>query len=1078
MRNLYKRLGLLTVMLLVVSMVTAHAQSSVSGTIIDETGSPIPGVSILEKGTSNGTTTDTNGKYTISVGPNATLIFSFIGYASQEASAAGRTTLDVTLQPDVTSLEEVVVTGYSTENRKDITGAVSTVKTAQLVAVPSGNVEQQLQGRVAGVTVITNGQPGTTSVIRVRGFGAIGGNEPLYIVDGTPVESTDFLNPDDIETTTVLKDAATASIYGARAANGVVVYTTKRGKKGSGKLSINYDAVFGVTTPGKVDNILNPQEQADWTWKAIANTATQVGTTPVFENQQYRNGPGNTALLPDYILVGPNSGVVGNINLEAERENYNTDPSKGPYYLVMKANKQGTNWWDELTQSAPLQRHTLSFSGGGDKSNFYVSLGMQDQDGILIHQSFKRYTLRINSEHSLHDKFRIGHNFQGTYLAINGLIGGNGGRGAANEETQVLSAFRMPAIIPVYDEFGGYAGTAAKGFNNPRNPVAERNRSADNYGYGIQGFGNVYAELDILKGLTLRTSAGGRLGSSYYYFYNRPSYENSENGNDFITYGEGSSAYTSWVFANTARYQTRIADQHSVDVLVGVESLNTPAVRNIDGTGQRPFSPDPAYITLTTTSNRTVNSNNNLGIRFFSYFGKLNYTFRDKYLLSGTVRRDGSSRFGANTRYGVFPAISAGWRISEEAFMSGVEFISDLKIRGGWGQMGNSNNVNPMNQYSLFASDLGLAYYDISGSNGSPTEGFYRNRIGNPNAKWETSTTSNIGIDGTFFDGKLEVILDFWRKDTEDLLYALETPAVIGPLAADPSINIAKMRNQGLDLQIINKGNIIPGLTYEINATGSFLKNEIVFLAPGVDYFEAGGTRHGNVIRNQVGHSISSYFGYKVVGLFQDQADVNSSPAQDGKGIGRFKYADVNGDGSITPEDRTYLGSPVPDFTGGLNLTLGYKNFELTTFLYMAFGFENYNFSKWFTDFYPSFTGAAYGNNVKDSFTFENGGNTVPIFENISNISTNNAPNSYFIEKGNFARLTNLQIAYKLPVGLLSRVGIERAKIYVQGTNLFTISNYSGLDPGVGGGADTTLGIDVGNPPVTRGYNIGINIGI
>ncbi len=1084
-RSFDQRSFYLTCLLLFLSLVSFAQSRTITGKVTgQDDGAALPGVNVLVKGTTSGAITDASGNFSLAVpGDDAVLVFSFIGFVSQEVPVGSRTSVNVSLAADLQALEEVVVTGYTTENRREVTGAVATVKSKDLAAVPSGNVEQQLQGRVSGVTVITNGQPGTTSVVRLRGFGAFGGNDPLYIVDGLPVGSTDFLNPDDIETTTVLKDAPSASIYGARAANGVIVYTTKRGAR-DGRMRVNYDGVFGVTVPGKVDNILNPYEQAEWTWNAVRNTAIQNNEAPKFDHPQY--GTGTEPVIPDYLVVGSSNGVVGSIDLEAERSRYNNDPGKGALYLVMPANKAGTNWWDEITRVAPLNRHTLSFSGGTEKSNYLFSLGMQDQGGIILNQNFKRYTLRFNSEHSVLKRLRIGENIQGTYISRRGLFGGEGGRGSAGDESVVLQAFRMPAIIPVYDSFGGWGGTAAKGFNNPSNPVASRNREADNKGYGIGLFGNVYAELDLVKGLTLRSSFGGGISASNYYFYGRPSYENSENNSTF-TFGQGNNAFTNWVFTNTAQYQTKFG-LHGLNLLGGIEALNTGAGRGIDGTGQNPFSTDMNYITLSTTNNRVVNSFYFRGVNFYSAFGRAQYNFNDKYILGAVIRRDGASRFGANNRYGIFPAVSAAWRLSAEPFMQNFGFITDLKLRGGWGEMGNSNNVNPNNQFSLYAANLGQAFYDIGGGNGAPAEGFYRSRIGNPNAKWETSATSNIGVDGSFFNGKLELVFDIWRKDTRDLLFAPETPGVVGPRADAPSLNIAKMRNEGIDIQVINRGTVAADFTYEANVTASFLNNEIVALDPNTPYFESGGTRIGNAVRNQVGQPISSFFGYQVVGLFQDKAAVDAAPAQDGKGVGRFQYADLNGrdengrltgqpDGKIDPDDRTYLGNPVPKFNGGINLKLNYRNFELETFLYTALGFQNYNFSRWFTDFYPSFTGAAIGNRVKESFTFENGGNTTPIFENISNISTNNAHNSYYVESGSYARLTNLQLAYKLPATLLSRYGIERARVYVQATNLLTFSKYSGLDPGVGGSADTNLGIDVGNPPVTRGFNIGVGFG-
>jgi TonB-linked SusC/RagA family outer membrane protein len=1084
-------LSTLVFLIMLFAHLSSFAQSRVvTGKVTaSDDGSTLPGVNVIVKGTSSGTVTDGNGGFSLSVpGDNATLVFSFIGYTAQEVALGTRTTINVALAPDVKALEEIVVTGYTTENRREVTGAVATVKARELVAVPSGNVEQSLQGRVPGVTVITNGQPGTTSVVRLRGFGAFGGNEPLYIVDGVPVGSTDFLQPDDIETTTVLKDAPSASIYGARAANGVIVYTTKKGSRESGKINVTYDGVYGVTLPGKVNNILNPQETADWTWQAIRNTAWQEGKTPEFKSDQY--GTGQTPVLPDYINVGGTPGYIGSLNLEDYRERYNVDVTKGSTFQVVRANKAGTNWWDEITQVAPLNRHTLGFSGGGENSRYYVSFGMQDQKGILIHQAFKRYTFRINSEHTILKRLRIGENIQGTYLQRQGLTGGNGGRGSASEENDFLQAFRMPSIIPVYDEFGGYAGTAAKGFNNPRNPVANRDRQKDNGGYAILGTGNIYAELDLIEGLTLRSSIGGGLSNNYFNFYSPPQYENSENSTSY-TYGEGAGAFTNWIFTNTANYKRKFGI-HSFDILAGVEALNSGAGRSINGTGLNPFSTDLNYITLTNTQGggRQVNSGYSRGVNFFSTFGRVQYNFNDKYIINGVLRRDGSSRFGANTRYGVFPAVSAAWRISAEDFMAGVPFISDLKIRGGWGEMGNSNNVNPLNQYSLFASALGRSAYDIAGSNSGVQEGFYRSRVGNPNAKWETSATSNVGVDGSFFDGKLDLVFDIWRKDTRDLLYTLPTADVVGPLAADPAINIASMRNEGIDMEIATRGDITSDLNFEVRVSGSFLRNEIRSLAPGVPYFDAGGSRIGNLIRNEVGRPISSFYGYKTVGLWQSQEEISAANSldgdaatvfQNGAGVGRFKFQDLNGDNQITSADRTYLGDPVPDFTGGVNLRLNYKGFELETFISAAMGFQNYQFNKWFTDFYPSFTGAAIGTRVRDSFVPRelggNGGNTVPIFENVSNFSTNTQSNSYYVEQGNYARLTNLQLAYNLPETMLTRFGMNRVRVYLQATNLFTISNYSGLDPGVGGGADTTLGIDVGNPPVTKGFNVGLNLG-
>lgn len=1043
----------------------------------------IPGATVQVKGTRNGTTTNADGAFTVSVPTgSSTLVVSSVGYTTQELTIGNQTSVNVTLVADATALSEVVVTGYTTDSKRETSGAVSTVKARALTVTPSGNVEQQLQGRVSGLTVISNGQPGTASQIRVRGFGAFGGNQPLYVVDGVPVGSTDFLAPDDIETTTVLKDAASASIYGARAANGVIVYTTKKGSRTARKLSVSYDGQFGFTDPGKGQEMLKPTEFAEWTWNQFRNTATQSGTTPAYSHPQFGTGP--TPVIPDYINVGGSAGVVGTVNLEAERAKYNIDPAAGKIYQVVRANKEGTDWYDAITRVAPVQRHGLGFSGGSESSRFYIGLSAQDQKGILIANSFKRYTFRANSEFDISKRVRIGENFQATYRSVLGQGGGNNGQGVAADENDVLQAIRMPTIIPVYDEFGGYAGTAAKGFNNPRNPVANRDGQANNRNFNGNIFGNLYVEYDPINNLTLRSSLGGQYNNGYGYGFGRLQYENSENNSAF-SYNENAGFSFAWVLTNTANYKRKFG-VHSVDALVGQEALNTGLGRNINGNGQSPFSTDPNYVNLNTVqaTGRVVGSGYFPGITFNSYFGRLNYIYNDKYIVSGTLRRDGSSRFGSNNRYGIFPAGSVAWRLSSEEFMKSLSWVTDLKIRGGYGIMGNSNGVDPNNQFSLYGASLGASAYDITGSNSSTAEGYYRTRIGNADAKWESAVTTNVGIDGTFFNGKLEVVFDVWRKDTKDLIFRLPVPDVIGTYAASPDVNVAKMRNQGVDLQIITRGKIGSEVGYEANLTGSILDNKIVSLAGDLKYitYIDPGFRGIRPIRNQLGYSISSFYGYQTLGLFQSKEEVTSAPTQTGAAPGRFRFADLSGpdgkpDGKITADDRTYLGSPVAKFTGGLNLRFTYKSFDIETYLYTAIGNKIWNQSKWFTDFYPSFAGAAISARVRNSWTPQNTSATVPIFEAASNFSTNSEANSYYVEDGSYLRLQNISIGYNLPATFLERIGLQRVRVFGSTNNLFTLTKYQGLDPSVGGAADTTFGIDVGNYPITRSFLFGLSVG-
>ncbi len=1078
MKHNYLRASILQLLVFLCSVTVMFAQTTVTGKVTSqEDGSALPGVTVSVKGTTRGTTTDSNGGYTLAVdNANVTLVFSFIGFVSEEVALGGRSKVDVQLVADMQALSEVVVTGYTTDNRRETTGSVSIVKSKDLAVRPSGNVEQLLQGITPGVTVITNGQPGASSQVRVRGFGSFGGNEPLYVVDGVPVGSTDFLNPNDIETTTVLKDAAAASIYGARAASGVIVYTTKKGSKSAQKLTVTYDGMFGATDPGKGQKMMNPTDFADWTWRAIKNSGIAIGTgDKQFNHPQFGADP-NGPKIPDYLVVGKNFGVSGNVDLDAERAKYNVNPDNGDVYQVVRANKSGTDWYDAITRVAALQRHSLGFSGGGENSRFYVGFSAQDQKGILLYNSFKRYTFRANSEFNILKNLRLGENIQGTYRAVLGQSGANNGQGIAADENDILSAFRMPSIIPVYDEFGGYAGTAAKGFNNPRNPVASRDGQMNNRAFNANGFGNVYLEFDPIPELTLRTSIGGQYNNYYSWGYSRRQYENSENNSAF-GYNEGSGFNFQWIFTNTANYKKKFGI-HSLDILLGQEALNTGKGRNMNGSGLNPFSTSTDYVNLSNVSSRVVNSDLFSGVNFYSLFGRVNYAFNDKYILSAVIRRDGSSRFGAANRYGVFPAFSAAWRISAENFMKDIPFITDLKIRGGYGTMGNSNNVDPNNQFFLFGANIGQSAYDINGSNSGTLEGYYRTRIGNPLAKWETSISKNLGFDGTFFNGKLDVIFDLWQKDTKDLLVRQQLPGVAGYNATTPFVNLAKMVNKGIDLQIISRGDIGSEVKYEATLNGSFLKNEIVDVGSSSGYLADVNPDFRGIrpIRNQLGYSLSSFYGYKVVGLFQSTEEVTNAPTQDGAAPGRFRFADINNDNKIDDKDRTYLGSPVPKFTGGFNFLVKYKGFDLTAYFYTSLGNKIFNVSRWFTDFYPSFSGAAISERVKDSWSPQNTGATIPVFESASNFSTNTQSNSFYVEDGSYLRLQNLTLGYTLPANLLEKVRMTNLRIFAQTNNLFTITKYQGLDPQVGGNADTNFGIDVGNYPMTRQWTLGLGL--
>lgn len=1068
MRKFYKPWNVsLVVMLMIVSSQLFAQSLRVSGSVKDESGQPVPGANILEKGTTNGTVADSDGKFAISVSKaDATLVFSFIGYKTVEVSTNNNSEINVTMEADITALEEVVVTGYGSERKADLVSAVSQISSANTIAIPVSNVEQAIQGRIAGVLVQTSGQPGAASQVRIRGFGSFGGNAPLFIVDGVPTFDVSNINPYDIESTTVLKDAGAASIYGARASGGVIVYTTKHGKY-DGTTKVDFDMSTGLNFPGSGIAMLNPQQQASKVYEALRNGGGSAA------NQPY--GPDlNNPVVPDYINVAGVGNIFnGDPRIAAGLANYNVDFDKGAIVQVVAANKAGTDWYKEMTRVAPVNRYSLGISGGNDRAHYYLSMAHYDQQGLVLNQYLRRTNLRFNSEFKPVKNLRIGQNLQLAY-SQNPLIGD------PQSENELNQAYRMPTVIPVRDVNGGWAGTAAPGFNNPANPVAARTRQSSDYNRqaNLNVFGNAYIEFDPIKNLTLRSSFGGAMGFGYGMQYNQRSYENAENPGNFQL-NEGSGYGLEWTFTNTARYERKF-DAHSVKVLVGYEAIKTGIGRNIGGSGLNPFSNSPDFIGLTNTSptGRQVNSGPLQERTLASVFGRVDYNWNEKYYLSATVRRDGSSTFGPQARYGVFPAISGAWRISSESFMQDVKWIDDLKIRGGWGIMGNQN-INPTNQFALGTSNPGVGY-DISGSNSSVLPGFIPAQPGNLKGQWEENITTNIGLDGTFLNGTMEVILEFWQKNTDKLLFAPNISNTAGIFVNNPVVNIASMVNKGIDLQIIKRIKVNNDWSLVLDGNISPFQNKITSIDPSNpnQYFDVGNFRNVQFVRNAVGQPISSFFGYRTLGYFQNAADVTNSATQDGAAPGRFKFQDTNGDGKITPDDRIYMGSPVPNFTYGFNATVKYKNWSLDAFFYGKSGNQIVNFSKWYSGFYQSFSGAGLAAITLDSWTPEKGNSAkTPIIETASNFSTNTQANSWYVEDGSYLRLKNLQINYDVPSNILNKFGAKSLRVFVQGTNLFTITKYTGKDPEVASNVDTVLGVDIGNFPATQIWSFGLHLG-
>lgn len=1055
---------------------TVQQQHPVKGVVRDEKGNPVAGVTVRIAGTSIGTVTNADGSYTIAAPGRSTdeLDITYIGFEAQRIPVSGRALINVTMKEGSSALNEIVVTGYTTQKKKDLTGSVAVVNIDNLKKQPSGQVTEQLQGQASGVTVIGSGQPGESPQIRIRGVNTFGANSPLYVVDGVPTTDIADLNPNDVASLQVLKDAGAASIYGSRASNGVIIITTRRG---SGKVKVAYDGYYGRQYPknGNVWNTLNPQEQADLRWLAYKNSGLDPGTALY--------GNGTKPVIPDYIL--PSGAMEGDPSVDPSlyyvNPNYTDLDDYNSFYQISRANKAGTNWYREIFRPAPITSHNVAVSGGGDKGNYLFSLNYFNQQGTLMNTYLRRYTVRSNTQYNITPGIRVGENIAFS-MSENPSVDIN------TSDAAIGHAMREQSIIPVYDIKGNFAGSAGDALGDAFNPVAMQYRTRNNKGLNTRLFGNVYGEVDFLRHFTLRTSFGGEVASGWSHSFLFPQYENKENSTS-NSYTEGSTNSHSWTWTNTLTYHQTFNNKHDLKVIAGTESFDSRR-RAVGGTTKDYFTFDDYFPDLSTGTGTQTNYSNRESEGLFSILGRIDYAFMDKYLLSATLRRDGSSKF-VNDHYGTFPAITAGWRISQEEFMKKISWITDLKIRGGWGIMGNQLNLSVNNGYFLYGGNRNSSYYDLAGVNNGLNAGFAGMQIGNPDAKWESDVNANIGIDASLFNGQLDFSADYYRKDIKDLLYNPELPGLAGT-GAQPFVNIARMKNEGFDFSIGWHKNINKDLQLNISGTLTTYKNKIVKIADGVDYFDSDSRRFdgSNIIRNAVGQPVSSFFGYKVIGFWNEEAEIETADKQaqkvtntpdaiyqEGEGLGRFRYQDVNGDGIITPDDRTFLGNPNPDFSYGINLGVTYKGFDFSIFLFGTHGNQIWNNVRWWRDFYPSFESAKSKTALYDSWRPDHHNAKAPIQEVDGSTSTQGVPNSYMVENGAYLRAKNMQLGYTFPTKLLSGIHVEKLRVYVQAANVFTITKYSGLDPEIGGSDITDFGVDEGAYPNQRQFLIGINLG-
>jgi TonB-dependent starch-binding outer membrane protein SusC len=1060
------------------------AQRTITGRIIGKSDNqPIIGATVALKGSRAATSTNGDGTFSLKIPDNkatGTLAISAVGYETFNASLPASGNLgDIVLTLSNSTLNDVIVTGYTAQKKKDITGAVAVVDIGDAKKIPATSSEQLLQGQASGVTVINSGGPGAPSTVFVRGINNFGQTQPLYVVDGVQLSDMSFINPNDIESISVLKDAGAAAIYGVSGGNGVIVVTTKKGRQG--KTTIGYDAFFGTQQPlsGNIWHLMTPEQQS-----ALAFTAGDKPTEALY--------PGGAGSIPTYGYHGTNaagafgtSGVTNDANI---LNYYNFDPNNaGNDFLVQKfATGAGTDWYHTVFKPAFEQQQTISASGGNDRSAYYLSLNYVNQNGTLISTYEHRYAARINTVFNVKNHVRVGENAMVTYREN---VGGYNGD-QQQEGGSIAFTFREMPVIPVFDVKGnyggGYDGPSGEPLGNGSNPYAIVERNRNNQAHFVTVEGIAFVEADFLQHFTARTAYGGRLWNQYYWQYTFNPYENYEshtnpNGS---TENEQMSATHNWT--NTVTYKN-VWGKHNLQLLGGFE-LRGYSGREFHASGQGYFSMDPNYIQIQygTPTNAPYsyiyqpNSHE-------SFFGRLDYTFNDRYLLGATIRRDGSSIFYPGHQWGTFPSVSLGWRLSEEDFLKDVAWVNSLKIRASYGEAGFDGNVPTNNAYSTYASGPGSSNYGITGAAGATSQGFYQNQIGNPNTTWETDKITNVGLDGTLFNNHWDFTIEWYKKAVSGLLFQKQSLVQVGG-AAFPAINIGDVQNTGLDISTTYHGKVGRDLTFNITANVTTYSSRITTL-PSPGYFDYGASRDLDIVRNQVGHPISEFFGYQVTGLYQSDADAAKGPTYKGAKAGSFKYANTNGDTVIDANDRTWLGNPNPKFTYGLNINASYKGFDLSLVLYGSQGNKDFNYVKYWTDFYSTFQGGKNIDLFNKAAIVNNGvvtnpGATLPA-ASFGQAMGSSTVSSFYVENGSFLKCRVAQLGYTISPAVVKRAGIDKLHIYIQATNLFTVTKYTGPDPellpslnvnGSGQRQNAAFGIDYGSYPTNQKvFILGIN---
>jgi TonB-dependent starch-binding outer membrane protein SusC len=1010
----------LTLVLLVLPSASSLAQKTqtVTGTVTADTGEKLPGVSVLIKGSTNGTTTDADGKYSIAANEDATLVFSFIGMKTEEIKVGQQTIIDLSMVTDVAQLDEVVVVGYGTQKKSDVTGSVASVSAKEIKATPITGLAQAMQGRAAGVQVsqISNAPGGGVSV-RIRGGNSLrGNNEPLYVIDGFPIlnENGPTINPNDIESIDILKDASATAIYGSRGANGVVIITTKRGK--TGKTTIDFESYYGMQTVRKKLDMLNATELAELVNEGIENVNADNVGKPGF--------PRPLAFTPEQIAE------LG----------------------------EGTNWQDEIFRSAPQQNYQLSLSGGDDKSQFMISGNYFSQDGIVLNSNYDRGSLRVNLDRKLSQKLKFSNSLNLVHSSGNAVNTDNDGGSNAGV---VYGALNFSPTIPVFAEDGSYSIDNRPGAIKISNPVAlaelTKNKTTN-----TRILGNMSADWEMIEGLKLKVLVGANIvNTKNAQYIPRTVYAGvGASGSAAIS----STQSLNWLNENTLTYQKTINDVHAVTALLGytVQHLYSEDFR----ASAQNFPNDIVdYNNLGYAQqvNPSTSGSNEWGL--VSYIARVNYGYNERYLATLTARVDGSSRFGAGNKRAVFPSGSLAWRISKENFLSNVKTVSDLKLRVGVGVTGNQE----IPTFSSLAA-LGTANYNFGNS---LAIGYAPTRIANPNLQWEPTAQSNIGLDLGLFTNRIVLTADYYKKKTTKLLYDVPLPITTG--YSTSLQNVGSIGNEGIELSL-STVNIERAFKWNTNFNISANKNEILNLGSITGDVPSGQASGHLQLSNsgilRVGEPLGVFFGLKTDGIFQNQAEVDASAQKTAK-PGDRRFVDQNADGAINASDRVILGYAQPKFSFGFTNNFSFKGFDLTVFLQGVQGNSVFNVNRFELE---SMTGVSNQSTVVlDRWTPENPSNEIP------RATSQGVPYQVTdrqIEDGSYIRLKNIQLGYTFSGSVLEKLKISNVRLYVSGQNLVTITDYTGFDPEVSrfGGDAFSFGTDYGSYPVAKMWLAGVNL--